>query len=233
MREYAQTDSCLMEILRRELDDPMAAPCGRCARCTGESRARVPDRELVLKAQAFLRGQRLVLGPRKQLPDMKRIDKAEQLADGWALSRLGDGGWGGQVRNERESGSYSDQLVAPLVDLLASQSPDPPFEWVAAVPSLRAPDLVPSFARRVAEGLGLPYVDAVQRVRDSPPQAEMHNSAQQSRNVGGAFEITVPIPDTPCLLIDDIWDSGWTMTVLAQLLRTEGSGEVCGAVLAQ
>ncbi len=35
MREFAETDGCLMEFLRRELDDPGAAPCGRCMNCTG------------------------------------------------------------------------------------------------------------------------------------------------------------------------------------------------------
>ena len=29
------TDGCRMEYLRRELDDPAAAPCGRCDNCTG------------------------------------------------------------------------------------------------------------------------------------------------------------------------------------------------------
>ncbi len=31
MRRYAETKGCLMEFLRRELDDPEAEPCGRCA----------------------------------------------------------------------------------------------------------------------------------------------------------------------------------------------------------
>ncbi|MDT7569863.1 MAG: ATP-dependent helicase RecQ, partial [Actinomycetota bacterium] len=34
MRAYAATEGCRMEFLRRQLDDPGAAPCGRCDRCT-------------------------------------------------------------------------------------------------------------------------------------------------------------------------------------------------------
>src|SRR5206468_2328301 len=34
MRAYASTDGCRMEFLRRQLDDPDAAPCGRCDNCT-------------------------------------------------------------------------------------------------------------------------------------------------------------------------------------------------------
>ncbi|MBN3585993.1 RecQ family zinc-binding domain-containing protein, partial [Algoriphagus aestuarii] len=32
---YLRTDGCRMEFLLRQLDDPHAAPCGRCDNCTG------------------------------------------------------------------------------------------------------------------------------------------------------------------------------------------------------
>src|ERR1700679_60932 len=35
MLGYLETGGCRMEYLRRELDDPAAAPCGRCDNCTG------------------------------------------------------------------------------------------------------------------------------------------------------------------------------------------------------
>src|SRR5437879_13913464 len=56
MRDYAATDKCLMEFLRLQLDDPEAAPCGRCANCTGEQPAVVLDRQMVGRALARLRG---------------------------------------------------------------------------------------------------------------------------------------------------------------------------------
>ncbi len=233
MRDYLDSTSCLMEILRHELDDPEAAPCGRCSRCTGQSLVTELDRSLVIDAQQFLRGKNLVLQPRKQWPGSSRIAKPEQLADGWALARWGDGGWGPQIQADKAAGAFSDELAHALIELLGGQHPDPPFEWVTAVPSRRAPELVASLAERVAEKLGLPFLPVVSKVRDTAPQDQMENSAQQAKNVGGAFEITGPIPDTACLVIDDVWDSGWTMTVLAQLLRSEGSGPVYGAVLAQ
>ena len=233
MGEYVHASTCLMQILRTELDDPTAAPCGRCSRCTGETRSATVDRALVIEAQQFLRGQTLVLGPRKRLPDMKGIPKGEQLADGWALARWGDGGWGGQIRDEKAAGHFSDELVDALVELLAGHPPDPPYEWVTGVPSRRAPELVPSLGERVAAKLGLPYLSVLEKVRDTPRQDEMENSAQQARNIGGAFNVTEPLPETAGLIIDDVWDSGWTMTIVAQVLRASGSGPVYGAVLAQ
>src|SRR5262249_59324530 len=35
MLAYLTTSGCRMEFLRRELGDPRAAPCRRCANCTG------------------------------------------------------------------------------------------------------------------------------------------------------------------------------------------------------
>src|SRR5262249_44381145 len=35
MREYAATEACRLEFLRRQLDDPFAQPCGRCDNCAG------------------------------------------------------------------------------------------------------------------------------------------------------------------------------------------------------
>lgn len=52
------------------------------------------------------------------------------------------------------------------------------------------------------------------------------------QHLDGAFELKNGIPTTPVLLVDDIIDSGWTLTVLAALLRQAGSGPVFPVVLA-
>ena len=61
----------------------------------------------------------------------------------------------------------------------------------------------------------------------------MENSAQQAGNVYGAFAVVEPVPATPVLLIDDIVDSRWTLTVVGVLLREAGSGVVFPFVLAK
>ncbi len=62
MSEYLSASSCLMEFLQRELNDPSAAPCGRCSWCIGDHLLPVEiDRELAREAVKFL--QRPNLGP--------------------------------------------------------------------------------------------------------------------------------------------------------------------------
>jgi ATP-dependent DNA helicase RecQ len=93
---------------------------------------------------------------------------------------------------------------------------------VTAVPS---PD-VPDFARRLAEALGLPFAPVLERIADRPPQREMANSAQQVANVRGAFAVTAELPNGPCLLVDDVRFSGWTLAMLAGQLRRRGAPAV-------
>ncbi len=107
--------------------------------------------------------------------------------------------------------------------------------WVTCVPSLRHPELVPSFARRLAVRLRLPFTNAVRKVRDTPPQKEQENSHYQLQNLDRVFEVTIPgeYRGHPVLLVDDMVDSRWTLTVLAGLLREHGASLVYPLALAE
>ena len=61
----------------------------------------------------------------------------------------------------------------------------------------------------------------------------MANSVQQARNVDGSLAVCLePLPGGPVLLVDDMVDSRWTLTVAAWLLRSNGSGAVWPLALA-
>jgi ATP-dependent DNA helicase RecQ len=92
---------------------------------------------------------------------------------------------------------------------------------------------VPDFARRLAAGLGLPFVETLEKREHRPEQKTMENSARQLQNVLGSFDIRPgEMPAGPVLLVDDIVDSRWTMTFAAYLLRKHGSGVVYPYALA-
>jgi ATP-dependent DNA helicase RecQ len=239
MEEYATTHGCLMEFLRRQLDDPSAGPCGRCANCTGEQLGVELDRTLVRQAIEHLRSSAIVIAPRKQWPkgllDLQgRIPTERQLMLGRALSIYSDGGWGEVVRTAKFEGhTYPDELVEASARLVKRfWKPEPAPTWATCVPSLARPELVPDFARRLAAKLGLPFVMPVAKVSDTRPQKEMENSAQQVMNIRDAFEVGDSVPDGPVLLVDDICDSGWTLTIIGQQLLGAGSGPVHPFVLA-
>ncbi len=233
MDDYLASDTCLMELLGRALDDPSAAACGRCARCTGHPLSVELDRALVVEAQEFLRREPLSIDPRKRDAQSKKIPDDVQLEPGRALAYWADGGWGGLVRDERAAGRFSDELVDAVVRLVRDWAPQPRPAWVTSVPSTRDPELVASFAARVADRLRLPFHDTVTKARSNRPQAEMANTAQQSRNVADAFAVNGPVPPGPVLLVDDTVDSRWTLTEVGACLRGAGSGPVFPLALAQ
>ncbi|MGH2630134.1 MAG: RecQ family ATP-dependent DNA helicase [Actinomycetota bacterium] len=242
MRRYAHHDGCLMEFLRRELDDPGAEPCGRCMNCTGTPLLVDPSQELRAAAREHLRGSELFVEPRKQWPPglatfglpKGRIAEDERPLVGRALSVAGDGGWGRLVASGRgEDERFADDLVTASVGLIRDRwKPDPAPTWIACVPSMTHPDLVPDFTKRLAEALDLPLHEVVRKVGENQPQAAMRNSAQQVRNVWDAFEVLGAVPEGPVLLVDDLADSTWTLTVVARALRLAGSGPVHPFVLA-
>jgi ATP-dependent DNA helicase RecQ len=144
------------------------------------------------------------------------------------LSIYGDAGWGREVaRCKYQVGKFNDTLVTASAELITTRwQPQPIPEWITAVPSLRDPRLVYDFARRLADKLGVPFAPVLQKRAERPAQKTMENSAQQLRNVWEAFEIVAPLPSGAVLLIDDVVDSRWTITVVAWLLLTSGSGPV-------
>lgn len=199
--------------------------------------------ELVQEAVAFLRRTSLPIEPRKEwpiggMPNLKLGSKARithQAQLGKALCIWGDAGWGGLVRHGKyHDGRFADDLVAACVKMIREWNPRPAPTWVTCVPSLRHPDLVPNFAQRLAVAVGLPFHMVIAKTDTRPEQKTMANSTQQARNIDGSLELNgQPVPHGPVLLVDDMVDSRWTLTVSAWLLRKGGSGEVWPMVLSQ
>jgi ATP-dependent DNA helicase RecQ len=241
MRAYTSTGDCLMLFLTRELDDPADEECGHCANCTEPFLPIAPDQDLVQEAVVFLRRAYRPIEPRKQWPPgleerRGRIPEEHQLEEGRVLALYGDAGWGTLVKEGKsEDGRFSDELVEAVVKMIENDLvPDPAPTWVTAVPSNRHPELVPNFGRRLAERLELPYRAALEKIRDTPPQKTMENSVQQARNVIDAFAAnSTEIMDGPVLLVDDMVDSRWSLTVCGVLLREAGSGPAYPVALAE
>lgn len=242
MKAYAGSDRCLMQFLARALDDATARPCGRCASCLGQPLLNpVPSPQAVQAAINFLRrtGYRTI-EPRAYWPN--RIDLeyhswhgriGRPLEPGRVLSIWGDPGWAEMVATGKTVGRFSDALVQASVDLIrTSWNPEPAPQWVTCVPSHRTM-IVPDFARRLAVVLGLPFHEAVTKVKDTPQQKTMQNNWHQVKNLDGAFEVVEErLHEGPCLLVDDMVDSRWSLTICGVLLREAGVDTVYPFALA-
>lgn len=82
--------------------------------------------------------------------------------------------------------------------------------------------------------LGRNFSLVIEKTDDRPEQKTMANSTQQARNIDGSLALNgQPVPHGPVILVDDMVDSRWTLTVAAWLLRKSGSGEVWPMALSQ
>ena len=162
------------------------------------------------------------------------ISMEHRAEAGKALCIWSDAGWGGLVRvGKYRDGRFADDLVDACVDLTRRWDSRPAPEWVTCIPSRRHTNLVPDFADRLAKQLGLPFYRVLEKTEDRAEQKTMANGTQQARNVDGSLVVSAEqLLHGPVLLVDDMVDSRWTLTVAAWLLRSHGSGEVWPLALA-
>jgi ATP-dependent DNA helicase RecQ len=243
MLEYMKSQQCLMAFLATELDDPNPQKCGRCTVCVGTRL--LPEtvtNARVNQANLFLRRSNQILEPRKQWPPQAlltykfsgNIRTNLRAETGRALSLWGDAGWGELVKKGKyRDNHFDDELVQATFEMIQNWKPQPFPTWVTCVPSLNRPELVPNFAKRLADKLGLPFKPVVRKIRHTQLQKNMSNSYQQAHNLDGAFIIeSWQGMRGNVFLIDDMVDSRWTFTVIAALLRNTGSGLVYPLALA-
>jgi ATP-dependent DNA helicase RecQ len=242
MLAYQATDGCRMEYLRQQLDDPAAAPCGRCDNCTGtREAAEVPQASATAARERLLRPG-VTVEPRRMWPTgMKALGvdaagkiPAELIAEpGRVLGRLTDIGWGSQLRILLAEGApdepVTEPVVAAVIKVLAA------WDWaqrpagVLTLPSRSRPRLITSLGRQLATVGRLPYLGALAYTGEDGPGPRRHNSAQRLASLWRAFEIPDDVRvavgglDGPVLVVDDRIETGWTMTVAARLLRQAGA----------
>ncbi len=237
MQEYVSLTQGHMEFLIAALDgDPRPVTPARLPPVRTQTNLR-----LLQEAEQFLHGSGVPISPRKQWPRAMGISRFKgnipahlRANAGKALCHWDDEGWGRTVGHGKYAeGRYADELVQACAELIRKWAPAPFPQWVACIPSRRHPQLVPDFALRLAQCLGLPFSEALQKVRDHPAQKEMVNSAHQCRNLIDTMQVvSEKLLPGPMLLVDDMVDSRWTFTMAAWLLRQADSGEVWPMALA-
>nr|WP_274637776.1 RecQ family ATP-dependent DNA helicase [Microbacterium bovistercoris] len=252
MLAYETTDGCRMQFLQSALDEPDAQRCGRCDRCAGGWYPVEVPADAATAASATLDRVGVELAPRSLwptgmaalgIPVSGRIAAGRNLSPGRSLARLTDLGWGNRMRELFATGAPDAAVDSALVQACTRVLAE--WEWelrpaaVVSMPSRSRPALIASLAQALA-GIGrLPYLGALDAVDDGPRGEPGGNSAYRLAAVWGRFAV----PDAaatalaslggPVLLVDDVADSRWSLTVAAGALHDAGAAGVLPFTLAQ
>ena len=250
MLDYERGDGCRMEFLQRALDDETAAPCGRCDRCA--------DPWFDLDPPAGRRQH----GPRAAGPGRRRDRAARPVADGdvaagrarcpagsaptrrcgpgRAVARLTDLGWGQRLRGVLAADApASEDLLRACVEVLRD------WGWDER-PVGRRRDAVAGAARAGRVGGAGDRLDRAgcrSSARSTSWTAARPESPAATARSGwpacGTASPSAPAlaaalreADGPVLLVDDLVDSRWTLTVAAGILRQAGADAVLPFALA-
>ncbi len=250
MLDYQRGRTCRMAFLQQCLDDATAAPCGRCDVCAGVWCPTDVPAEAVDLAMGQLARVGVPVEPRAQwptgmdrlgVPVRGKIAAGEAMAIGRALARVSDLGWGQRVRElvQGPDTTVPDQIVNAVTKVLAD------WDWaqrpvaIVSVPSRQRPQLVGSLAGRIGELGRLPYLGELTATNGGPTGESGGNSAFRLAAVWDQFAVGPELAQQlgglrgPVLLVDDLVDSRWTMTVAARTLRLAGAEQVLPLVLAQ
>lgn len=245
MRHYQELTTCRMAFLRRQLDDPTlpddtaAAACGRCDVCTGTTTSIEVSDDAVQQARSVLDRPGVELTPRRQWPTGLRtigVDLAGKIPDGpaagRAIGRLTDPVWGGRLRAALDGvdAPPDDHLVQAVVRVLAA------WEWdirpvaVMALDNPQRPHLVRGLAQAVAR---LGHLELLEPFGRRSGGVSAANSAHRVAALLDDLIAPSSVPSAgPILLVDELWDTGWTATVAGCLLRRAGAPAVLPLAIA-
>lgn len=258
MVEYEQMTGCRMEYLAAALDDSTAAPCGRCDGCAGRWFPTEIGSGAAAAASESLSHAGLPVDPRTLWPTgmdslgvqvKGKLKPEEQVGPGRALARLTDLGWGNALRARFAAGAPDAPVDPAMAQAVVAVLRDwGQARWagqgrpvaVVAMPSRSKPQLVGSLAQAMCEIGQLPYLGQLSLEFGGPTGERGGNSAYRLAGVWDRFSVGPDLAAAiasygggPVLLIDDLVDSRWTLTVAGRALRQAGVGQVLPLVLAQ
>jgi ATP-dependent DNA helicase RecQ len=229
-----------MRFLTEALDDPASAPCGRCDRCDpaafGDLLAE-PEASYAAEVRATLSTPGIELAPKRMWPGAGKIAEDQRAEVGRAVGRLTDPVHGALLRATLEGDGVPPELELLVVATLKG------WDWaerpvaVVAVGSNRRPQLVRALATRIGEIGRLPVLGEIHRT-EAPPVETAGNSTHRWQAAQAALRLDPELGEKaaaeggPVLLVDDLTDTGWTLTVAAQLLREAGATAVLPLALA-
>ncbi len=222
IQDYAQLRGCYMEYLTTYLGDQGGYHCRTCGQCRASNFPLIRLSEGMLKAATRFLEEEFLPRIERRGTEKRPVHEA-----GWSLSYHGGSRIGRLVRASKyeDAGPFAQSLVLRAVDVIRTRYPLDSINGIVSIPPTRSGMLVETFARQVADLLGLEYLSVLTKVRQTQEQKSLSNWLQKADNVKNAFVVHFPeqVAGHTLLLIDDIYDSGYMLREVGLTLMQAGA----------
>lgn len=228
MLEYTGIKTCRMLYLCNYLGDDKQTSCGICDNDKKQSLNIVATDALVQQLQEF----RETFFPILEVETQK-----SNIINGVAASYYGVSNVGAALHHSKygAGGDFPDWLLRLSLKAFRKRFGDTQFDLILYVPPTESGDLVKNFAVKVSSVLKIPISHKLVKHSMTSPQKVFQSGISKKENVHGkfVFENPMEVAGKNILLIDDIFDSGYTIKEIGQYLTNIGANSIAPLVIAR
>lgn len=228
MLEYTDISTCRMQYLCNYLGDERKRSCGVCDKDAGQHMRVIATDAMRQQLQEFRE---------TFFPVLEVETKRSNIVNGVAASYYGVSNVGAALRHSKYEGGgeFPDWLLRLTLKAFRKYYGNTKFDMLLFVPPTESGDLVKSFAEKVSRTLSIPISHKLVKTAKTSPQKVFQSGISKKDNVQGkfAYQNPVEVVGKSILLIDDIFDSGYTIKEIGQYLTNLGAASIAPLVIAR
>jgi ATP-dependent DNA helicase RecQ len=228
MIEYTHLATCRMEYLCNYLGDHLPNHCGICD-VDKNSYLTISDKEAYEdKVQEFRE---------TYFPVLEVESARSKIINGVAASYYGVTIVGAALHHSKyeNGGDFPNWLLKLTLKAFRKRFGNTKFDLILFVPPTESGKLVENFAIKISTVLKIPISDKLVKKSSTSPQKVFHSGISKKDNVKDKFIVEGPeeVEGKNILLIDDIFDSGYTIKEIGHYLTTIGANTIAPLVIAR
>lgn len=228
MLEYTVVSTCRMQYLCNYLGDQRQGACGVCDNDTRQHMREITTDAMRQQLQEFRE---------TFFPVLEVETQRSNIVNGVAASYYGVSNVGAALRHSKYEGGgdFPDWLLRLALKAFRKYYGNTKFDFILYVPPTESGDLVKNFSEKISRTLGIPISHKLVKTAESSPQKVFQSGISKKDNVQGKFvyQNSAEISGKSILLIDDIFDSGYTIKEIGQYLTNIGASTIAPLVIAR
>ncbi len=228
MIQYTNLNTCRMQYLCGYLGDTTQSSCGICDNDTKHLDALHVTDEIK---------EKLINFRETYFPILDLETEKSNIINGVAAAYYGFSNVGAAIHFSKYEGGgdFPDWLLTLTLKAFRLHYKDITFDLILYVPPTESGNLVKNFAVKVATVLNIPVSHGLIKKAHTEPQKILESGIIKKENVRDKFIYTLPeeLTNKKVLLIDDIFDSGYTMKEIGRYLTSIGVAIIAPMVIAR